>query len=148
MPVNPDYRELFRLLSEEKVEYLIVGAYAVTYYAEPRYTKDLDILIRPSLENAKKAWAALERFDAPLLDIAVADLTDPELVYQIGVEPNRIDVHMGITGVDFEKAWQRRVESTYGGVPISLVSREDLITAKKASGRPQDLLDLERLQEP
>ena len=78
MPVNPDYRDLFRIFFEEKVEYLIVGAYAVTYYAEPRYTKDLDILIRPSLENAKKAWAALERFDAPLKDISAADLTNPD----------------------------------------------------------------------
>jgi hypothetical protein len=145
MPVNPDYRDLFRIFFEEKVEYLIVGAYAVTYYAEPRYTKDLDILIRPSLENAKKTWAALERFDAPLTDISAADLTNPDLVYQIGVEPNRIDVLMSITGIDFEEAWHHRVESTYGGVPIYLISREDLITAKKASGRPQDLLDLEKL---
>ena len=97
MPVNPDYRDLFRIFFEEKAEYLIVGAYAVTYYAEPRYTKDLDILIRPSLENAKKAWAALERFDAPLTDISAADLTNPDLVYQIGVEPNRIDVLMSLS---------------------------------------------------
>ena len=147
MPINPDYRELFRTFFEEKVEYLIVGAYAVTYYAEPRYTKDLDILIRPTLENATKTLAALKRFEAPLTDIKAEDLTDPELVYQIGVEPNRIDILMSITGIAFEEAWQHRVQSTYGGVPIYLISREDLITAKKASGRPQDLLDLERLLE-
>ena len=147
MPINPDYRELFRTFFEEKVEYLIVGAYAVTYYAEPRYTKDLDILIRPTLENATKTLAALKLFEAPLTDIKAEDLTDPELVYQIGVEPNRIDVLMSITGIAFEEAWQHRVQSTYGGVPIYLISREDLITAKKASGRPQDLLDLERLLE-
>jgi len=147
MPINPDYRKLFRTFFEEKVEYLIVGAYAVTYYAEPRYTKDLDILIRPTLENATKTLAALKRFEAPLTDIKAEDLTDPELVYQIGVEPNRIDILMSITGIAFEEAWQHRVQSTYGGVPIYLISREDLITAKKASGRPQDLLDLERLLE-
>jgi hypothetical protein len=73
--------------------------------------------------------------------------TDPELVYQIGVKPNRIDVLMSITGIVFEEAWQHRVQSTYGGLPIYLISREDLITAKSASGRPQDLLDLERLLE-
>jgi hypothetical protein len=145
MPVNPDYRELFKIFLEEKVEYLIVGAYAVTYYAEPRYTKDLDILIRPSLENAEKVLAALKRFDAPLTNISATDLTNSDLVYQIGVEPNRIDVLMSITGIDFEEAWTNRVESTYGGAPIYLISREDLITAKKASGRPQDLLDLEKL---
>ena len=147
MPINPDYRELFRTFFEEKVEYLIVGAYAVTYYAEPRYTTDLDILIRPTLENATKTLAALKRFEAPLTDIKAEDLTDPELVYRIGVEPNRIDILMSITGIAFEEAWQHRVQSTYGGVPIYLISREDLITAKKASGRPQDLLDLERLLE-
>lgn len=147
MPINPDYRELFRTFFEEKVEYLIVGAYAVTYYAEPRYTKDLDILIRPTLENATRTLAALKRFEAPLTDIKAEDLTDPELVYQIGVEPNRIDILMSVTGIAFEEAWQHRVQSTYGGVPIYLISREDLITAKKASGRPQDLLDLERLLE-
>jgi len=127
--------------------YLIVGAYAVTYYAEPSYTTDLDILIRPTLENAMKTLAALKRFEAPLTDIKAEDLTDPELVYQIGVEPNRIDILMSVTGIAFEEAWQHRVQSTYGGVPIYLISREDLITAKKASGRPQDLLDLERLLE-
>ena len=147
MPINPDYRKLFRTFFEEKVEYLIVGAYAVTYYAEPRYTKDLDILIRPTMGNATKTLAALKRFEAPLTDIKAEDLTDPELVYQIGVEPNRIDILMSITGIAFEEAWQHRVQSTYGGVPIYLISREDLITAKKASGRPQDLLDLERLLE-
>jgi hypothetical protein len=147
MPINPDYRELFRTFFEEKVEYLIVGAYAVTYYAEPRYTKDLDILIRPTLENATKTLAALKRFEAPLTDIKAEDLTDPELVYQIGIEPNRIDILMSITGIAFEEAWQHRVQSTYGGVSIYLISREDLITAKKASGRPQDLLDLKRLLE-
>ena len=112
MPINPDYRKLFRTFFEEKVEYLIVGAYAVTYYAEPRYTKDLDILIRPTLENATKTLAALKRFEAPLTDIKAEDLTDPELVYQIGVEPNRIDILMSITGIAFEEAWQHRVQST------------------------------------
>jgi hypothetical protein len=147
MPINPDYRDLFRIFSEEKVEYLIVGAYAVTYFSEPRYTKDLDLWIRPTAENASKVWRALQRFGAPLTNVAPRDFTDPQMVYQIGIEPNRIDILMGITGVDFQTAYQNRVESSYGGVSIFLIGREDLITSKKASGRPQDLLDLERLAE-
>jgi hypothetical protein len=147
MPINPDYRDLFRLLFEEKVEYLVIGAYAVTYYCEPRYTKDLDILVRPTEENAGRLWKALERFGAPLTDVCLADFTNPEMIYQIGIEPNRIDVHVSITGVDFEAIWPNRVESTYAKVPIQIISRADLITAKKASARPQDLLDVQRLSE-
>ena len=145
MSVNPDYRDLFKIFLEEKVEYLIVGAHAVSYYTEPRYTKDIDIFVRPTLENAKKVWRALERFDAPLLDITLKDFTNPELVYQVGIEPNRIDILMGISGVDFENAWLNRVTSTYGAVSVYIIGKNDLIKAKRASGRPQDLLDLERL---
>ncbi len=145
MPVNPDYRDLFRIFSEENVEYLIVGAHAVAYYTEPRYTKDLDIYIRPTQANARKVWRALERFDAPLTDVTQEDFTDEKLVYQIGVEPNRIDIMMGVTGIDFDSAWKNRVESTYGSVPIYIICREDLKKSKRAAGRAQDLLDLEKL---
>ncbi len=117
MPVNPDYRDLFAIFLEEKVDYLVVGAYATTFYTEPRYTKDIDLLIRPSPENAERVWKALERFDAPLENVTRDDFTNPDLVYQIGVEPNRIDILMEISGVDFESAWENREESTYGAIP-------------------------------
>lgn len=145
MPVNPDYRDLFAIFLEEKVDYLVVGAYATTFYTEPRYTKDIDLLIRPSPENAERVWKALERFDAPLENVTRDDFTNPDLVYQIGVEPNRIDILMEISGVDFESAWKNREESTYGAIPLFIIGREDLIKAKRASKRPQDLLDLEKL---
>ena len=146
MPVNKDFEDLLRIFHEEKVEYLIVGAYAVIFYTEPRYTKDLDIWINPTEENAKKVWKALQRFGAPLIDVTVKDFTNRELVYQIGVEPNRIDILMDIQGVDFEEAFSRKVVSKYGDVPIYIISKEDLIKAKEATGRLEDKLDLEKLK--
>ncbi|MEI6127370.1 MAG: hypothetical protein WCQ99_12545 [Pseudomonadota bacterium] len=146
MFVNQDFKDLFRLLNEEAVEYLLVGAYAVVYYAEPRFTKDLDIWVAPTKENAKKLWKALLRFGAPLLDVTVEDFTNEELVYQIGVEPNRIDILMGIAGAEFYKAQQGKQESSYDGVSITIIGRNDLIKAKKTSARKQDLLDVERLE--
>lgn len=146
MAVNPDFEDLFRALNEEKAKYLVVGAYAVTFHAEPRYTNDLDIWIEPTVENAKKVWTALAKFGAPLEDITASDFTDESLVYQVGIEPNRIDVMMAIEGLKFAAAWKNRVESKYGKVAIFILGLEDLIRAKKASARPQDLVDIEILE--
>jgi len=146
MPANSDFKELLKLLDDEKVEYLIVGAHAVIFYTEPRYTKDIDIWVNPTPENSVRVWNALKEFGAPLADISAPSFADPNLVYQMGVAPNRIDITMGIDGVDFESAWAAKVESTYDDVPIYILSKEDLIRNKKAMGRPQDLLDLDRLQ--
>jgi len=146
MPNNPDFKDLFKILNEEKVKYLIVGAYAVTFYSEPRYTKDLDIWVEPSAENAEKIWTALTKFGAPLLDISLKDFSDEKLVYQIGVEPNRINIMMGITGLKFETAWEDRVRSEYSGVPVNIINLGNLIATKKAAGRPQDLIDVKNLE--
>jgi len=145
MPANQDFKEIFKILNEGQVEYLIVGAHAVMFYTEPRYTKDLDILINPSRKNALRTWNALARFGAPLKNISVNDFTDKELIYQIGIEPNRIDIIMSISGVEFSEAWKNRQSSSYDGIPIYILSRKDLLKAKIASGRQQDLLDIERL---
>ncbi len=146
MAANPDFKDLFNIFNEEQVEYLLAGAHAVIFFSEPRYTKDLDIWVNPTAENAKRVFAALTRFGAPLKNISVTDFCDKEMIYQIGVEPNRIDILMGIAGVEFGPAWVDRVESTYDGIPIHVMGKESLQKAKKASGRPQDLLDLEKLQ--
>lgn len=145
MSVNPDYKDLFNTFNLEKVEYLVVGAHAVIFYAEPRYTKDLDIWVNTSEENAKKIWNALKIFGAPIENISVTDFTDTNMIYQIGIEPNRIDILMGIAGVNFNDAYSRAVKSTYGEIPIKILSKEDLIKSKLAAGRKQDLLDIERL---
>ena len=97
-----------------------MGAYAVIYYAEPRYTKDLDVWIEATVENAKRVWKALTAFGAPLENVTVEDFCDPELIYQIGAAPNRIDIMMNIRGVEFSSAWTRRVKSSYEGEFIKL----------------------------
>ena len=146
MSVNPDFRDLLRLFNVEKVEFLIVGAHAVIYYAEPRYTKDLDIWVNPTKDNARRVWSALEAFGAPLENIAVNDFTDQDLIYQIGIEPNRIDILMGIAGVAFRDSYTRAGDATYGDVPIKIISKEDLLNSKRAVSRRQDMLDIERLE--
>jgi hypothetical protein len=147
MAGNPDYKDLFRIFSEEQVEYLVVGAHAVVFYAEPRYTKDIDIWVRPTPENANKVWTALKKFGAPLGNVTPHDFTDSTMVYQIGIAPNRIDILMGVEGVEFENAWKNKVGSAYDGIPIHILGRSDLIKAKQTTKRPQDLLDLERLKQ-
>lgn len=145
MAANQDFKDLFRVFNEERVEYLVAGAHAVIYFSEPRYTKDLDIWINPTPENAKRVYAGLARFGAPLREITIDDFCRKEMIYQVGIEPNRIDILMGIAGVEFDQAWADKVESTYDGEPIHIMGRENLRKAKKAAGRPQDLLDLEKL---
>ena len=146
MAVNPDFKDLFKIFNKHHVEYLVVGAYAVIYYTIPRYTKDLDIWINPTSENADKVWSALEEFGAPLIDISRKDFTDEDLIYQIGIEPNRIDIIMGICGVRFPEAWREREESTFGGIPIVIIGRRHLIQSKRSANRPQDLIDVENLE--
>lgn len=147
MATNPDYADLLRAFTDEQVEFLIVGAYAVIFHAEPRYTKDLDVWVRATEENAGRVLRALGRFGAPLSGVCRADFENEELVFQIGVEPNRVDVLMGITGLDFDTAWSGKVASSYGGVPVFILGRPELIKAKRAAGRPQDLLDVARLEQ-
>jgi hypothetical protein len=116
------------------------------FHTAPRYTKDLDVWVRPSPDNAARVHRALITFGAPMADLSVQDLAVAGTIFQIGVAPNRIDVLTAIEGVDFEAAWQRRAPTTYGGVPIQVLSIPDLLTNKRAVGRPQDLLDVENLE--
>ena len=145
MAVNPDFRDLFAALNAAGARYLLVGGYAVAFHAEPRFTKDLDIWTEPSAANAVLVREALQAFGAPLQDLTVADLGRVGLVFQIGVPPNRIDIITSIDGVEFAEAWPGQAETTYGDQPIPVIGRADLIRNKRASGRPQDLLDLEVL---
>ena len=146
MPSNPDFKDLFKLFNDAGVEYLVAGAHAVMVFTEPRYTKDLDVWVRATPENAARVFRALQRFGAPLRDINAWDFIKTDLVYQIGVAPNRIDILMGIAGVEFEEAWGHRLQSTYDGVPIAIIGKTQLLKAKKAAGRPADLLDVIRLE--
>ena len=145
MSVNLDFRELLSALADKQVKYLIVGGYAVAEHAEPRYTKDIDIWVEASPENAAKIFQALREFGAPLAGMTEDDFAHEGYFYQMGIPPTRVDVLMSIAGVTFADAWANRVESDYGGVKALFISKSDLITAKLAAGRPQDLLDAQVL---
>lgn len=145
MAINKDFEDLLHHLNSAHAKYLVAGAYAVIFYTEPRYTKDLDIWIQPELENAKKVYEALRSFGAPLQDVSLQDFINPNMVYQIGIEPNRVDILMGIGRIDFEEAWKKRRIDYYGKEKIYLLPLDDLIRAKQEAGRPKDQLDLEVL---
>jgi len=146
MPASLHFKELLRKLNEHQVRYLIVGAYAVMKYTEPRYTKDLDVWVEATPDNAKRVFKALAAFGAPMNAVTVEDFSNSDLVFQIGIEPHRIDVMMQIKGLEFPEAWSRRFESEFEDVKINLVSKQDLLTSKVAAGRPQDLIDADRLR--
>lgn len=143
--VNPDFVALLRELSTAGARYLIVGAYALSYHARPRATGDLDIWVEPTPENAARVHRALLAFGAPLADLTEGDLARPDLVYQIGVAPRRVDILTTATGLTFSDAWERREEAPFGDVTCAFLGREDLIRNKRAVGRPRDLADLEDL---
>ncbi len=144
--MNPDFLDMLSALSAEDAEYLIVGAYALAVHGRPRATGDLDIWIGTSVENRGRVWRALERFGAPLDALRVDDLASDDLVFQIGVAPQRIDLLTSIDGVDFETAWAERVETEIEGLRVPVISRLLLAVNKRASGRPQDIADLAWLE--
>ena len=144
--MNQDFVDLLRAFSDHEVEAIIVGAHALAAHGYVRATKDLDVWIRPSRENAARSYRALAAFGAPVTDLKEEDLATPGTVFQIGVAPVRIDVITDIDGVTFDEAWAQRVAASFGGVPTHVLSRSLLIQNKRASGRLQDLADIERLE--
>jgi hypothetical protein len=145
MFVNSDFTDLLKLFSDNNVRYLVIGGYAFIQYAEPRYTKDLDLWISTDTSNAASVYAALREFGAPLAGLAEDDFSEEGYFYQMGVPPMRVDILMGIPGLVFDQAWAKRVVIDFDGLLVSFISREDLIAAKSASGRPQDLIDADIL---
>jgi predicted nucleotidyltransferase len=144
--LNKDYRDILRALSAEKVEFLLVGAYAMAAHGCVRVTMDIDLWIMPSPGNAEAVLRALERFGAPLYDLTEADLLKEDTVFQIGVAPRRIDIITGVTGLQFEEAFARSVTLKIDGFEVRVLSLDDLIRNKRASGRTQDLADAEALE--
>ena len=145
MTINSDYTDILRYFVEETVQFLVVGGYAVMKHSEPYHTKDLDLWIAPHRVNAERTYRSLARFGAPLGDVTVDDLLNPDLVYQLGIEPVRIDLMSFVSGLDFEAAWNRRDKMMYGGLEVPVLSIEDTSCAKKASGRPKDLIQATEL---
>jgi hypothetical protein len=144
--LNPDFRDMLSALCEEGAEFLLVGAYALAVHGFPRATGDMDIWIRRSEENAARVWRALQRFGAPLAGLTRDDLKTPDLVFQIGVAPRRIDILTSIDGVEFDEAWSNRDAIVVERLSIAVIGRSHLIRNKKAVGRPQDVADVAWLE--
>ena len=143
-----DFKELLSLFNGHKVKYLVVGGYAVSFHAQPRATKDLDILIKADAANAAAVYAALAKFGAPLEELKPEDFIEPGKFYRIGRPPLMIDILPEISGVDFDTAWEKRVEAEIGpGQKVLLIDVDSLIASKLSSGRPEDLADVAALQQ-
>jgi hypothetical protein len=145
--MSPDFLDLLRALLGADVRFLVVGAYAVGVHGRPRATKDLDVWVEASSENAPKVINGLVEFGAPLMGLTEADLQSPGVGLQIGVEPGRIDVLTSVSGVRFEDAWSRKVQANFAeGVRCNVIGLEELLQNKRAAGRPQDLADVAALE--
>src|SRR4030043_1418776 len=147
MFVNSDFTDLLKLFNDNNVRYLVIGDYAVVQYAEPRFTKDLDLWISTDTNNAAAIYAALKIFGAPLTGLTEAGFSDEGYFYQMGIPPVRVDILMGIPGADFEKAWLNKNEVDFDGLVVQFISKQDLIESKKVLGRPQDLIDVNLLSQ-
>lgn len=145
MKLAKDLSEFIGLLNSAGVEYVIVGAHALGFHGRPRFTGDIDILLRPDEANAARVVAALEQFGFSSLGLTATDFTRPNQVVQLGHPPNRIDLLTSITGVDFASAWGTRVAGTLGDLPVYFLGKSELIANKRATGRLQDLADAESL---
>lgn len=144
--LNEDFKDILLSLLEEKVEFLLIGAYALAAYGYPRATKDIDIWLHAGEQNAPRILSALRRFGAPLEQTTAGDFLQEGTVLQIGVAPKRIDLTTKIDGVRFEDAYLRKTMVDIEGMRVPLISKEDLVANKLASGRPQDLVDVEFLR--
>jgi hypothetical protein len=145
MEIQKDFKELLELFNAHKVKYLIVGGYALAFHGAPRFTGDIDLLVKPDSENAKRILAALAEFGFGSLNLSHKDFTSQGNVVQLGVPPVRIDIMTSLTGVSWQEAQTNKVISNYGDTPVFFIGKECFIANKKALGRKKDLADLEAL---
>lgn len=143
--VSKDFEELFEFLNARGVKALVVGGYAYTFHAKPRYTKDIDIWIEPTPENAKRLLQALQDFGYGSLPLTVEDFTEPGSIVQLGQPPHRVDLMTSLKSLSFDEAWMGRAEALYGKEQIFYLGLDDLIRNKKAVARPQDRVDVRTL---
>lgn len=144
--MNRDFVEMLRALRDAGADFLIVGAQAVAAHGYVRATKDIGIWVNPTPENAVRVWKALTAFGAPLDQISTSDLSSPGIVFQIGVDPLRIDIMTTVEGIEFASAWARKTTFEEEGLTVPCLGKEDLIRTKRAAGRPHDLLDILALE--
>ena len=147
MEVQKDFKELLELFNAHDVQYLIVGGYALAYYGAPRYTGDIDILIKSDSNNASLILKALNEFGFGSAGLKLDDFTNTDNIVQLGYPPVRIDIMTSISGVSWEDAYNGREEGKYGDVPVYFIGLDQYIQNKRASGRKKDLADLEALGE-
>jgi hypothetical protein len=141
--IPPDFSEFLKLLREHRVDYLLIGGYAVGYHGYPRSTGDMDVWVSMSPDNAVRLAAAVQAFG--FADASAELLSTPERVIRMGVPPLRLEILTSISGVEFADAYGRRIDALIDGVPISIIALEDLKTNKRASGRLKDLSDVDNL---
>ena len=144
--LNEDYKEMLQLLSEEQVDFIIVGAYALGVYGYPRATGDIDIWVKPNDINSRKLYKALARFGAPLDQVKINDFSNEGIIFQIGVIPRRIDIITKIDGVKYEKADEDKIIVEIEGLKIPVISSDKLIKNKMSTGREKDELDVKTLR--
>ena len=144
--LNPDFKDMLSCLKDKRVEFIIVGAYALAAHGLPRATGDIDIWVRNSSGKAQKIMDALKKFGAPLTNLSEADFTSPDMVVQIGVEPCRIDLLTSISGVEFDAAWENKVTIALEDVELYVLSKADLLMNKSATGRNKDQGDIAWLE--
>lgn len=145
MDLAPDFGEFIGSLNAHAVEFLIVGAYALAFHGVPRFTGDLEVLARPTLENAAKVLDAVRSFGFPVEQLQPHDLTDPRRILEMGVEPVQIHVMTAISGVSWADAWRTRAPGRCGGHSVAFLGREMFLENKRAAGRPKDLADIDAL---
>jgi hypothetical protein len=145
MEIRTDFKELLELFSKHKVEYLIVGSYALAFHGAPRMTGDIDLFVRPTSENAARILTALDEFGFGSMNLSQVDFTTPGMVVQLGVPPVRIDMITRVSGVPWEKAEAGKAAGFYGDVPVFFIGRDDFITNKRATGRAKDAADIEAI---
>jgi predicted nucleotidyltransferase len=147
--LNEDFVDVLRALGESGAEFIVIGAHAMAVHGIPRATGDLDVLVRPTAENAVRVLHALRLFGAPIdaHGIREADLATPGVVYQIGLPPRRIDILTQISGVSFDEAWATHVEVEISGIRVPFIGRQALLKNKRAAGRDKDLVDARSLDQ-
>lgn len=143
--LNQDFKEFIASLNDNRVRYLVVGGYAVAFHGHPRYTKDIDIWLQCSAQNAECVLQALRQFGFGSLDIEKQDFLTPDIIVQLGYPPRRIDLLTSLPGVDFEECYAQRVQATVDGIDVSFIDVENLKKNKRAAGRHQDLADVDSL---
>lgn len=144
--LHPDFRDLLSVLAEERVEYLVIGGYAVGFHSRPRTTKDIDLWVRDDATNLARLRAALLKFGTPEGVVEALDRGTPDDIVWFGIPPTRVDILRRIPGPLFDEAYGRRVVAAWDGAPVSLIGADDLIVAKRASGREQDLRDIKAIE--